>query len=118
MVDESRQNSVATSETLGRFIVEVLEHLGSSKEAAEVVADSLVFADLRGVSSHGVMRWPLLLMFSVELSPERALPWRSVRFTRSSHVPRVWGISFVGSILASSWSPKHLSRESGSSFGM
>jgi len=38
------------------FVVKVLTKLGVSKEDAEIVADNLIMADLRGIESHGVQR--------------------------------------------------------------
>lgn len=43
-------------EDLRRFVARVLESAGALAEEAEVVADALVCADLRGVHSHGVVR--------------------------------------------------------------
>lgn len=43
-------------DALKSFCTEVLCRVGLPRNDARVVADSLVFADLRGVSSHGVMR--------------------------------------------------------------
>lgn len=43
-------------EELRRFIAKLFAKLGVPEEDAEIVADNLVMADLRGVSSHGVQR--------------------------------------------------------------
>ncbi|MBV8490298.1 MAG: Ldh family oxidoreductase, partial [Candidatus Eremiobacteraeota bacterium] len=45
-----------TEEKLKPFVAEVLERSGVARSHAEVVADVLVAADLRGIESHGVAR--------------------------------------------------------------
>jgi L-2-hydroxycarboxylate dehydrogenase (NAD+) len=47
---------LTTEEKLKHFIVEALERSGVARAHAEVVADVLVEADLRGIESHGVAR--------------------------------------------------------------
>jgi len=47
---------LTTEDKLKQFIVEVLERSGVARAHAEVVADVLVAADLRGIESHGVAR--------------------------------------------------------------
>lgn len=47
---------LTTEEKLKHFIIEVLERSGVARAHAEVVADVLVAADLRGIESHGVAR--------------------------------------------------------------
>ncbi|HEY1975551.1 MAG TPA: Ldh family oxidoreductase [Candidatus Baltobacteraceae bacterium] len=47
---------LTTEEKLKHFIVEVLERSGVARAHAEVVADVLSAADLRGIESHGVAR--------------------------------------------------------------
>ena len=47
---------LTSEEKLKRFVVEVLERSGVARAHAEVVADVLVAADLRGIESHGVAR--------------------------------------------------------------
>jgi len=44
---------------LNKFCTNIFIKAGLSKEDASTVADSLVFANLRGVDSHGVMRFPI-----------------------------------------------------------
>ena len=43
---------------LGAFVFDVLRSVGVDQDPAAIVADALVRADLRGVSSHGVARLP------------------------------------------------------------
>jgi LDH2 family malate/lactate/ureidoglycolate dehydrogenase len=45
-------------EKLTEFCEEVLQQLDLSKEEAGILADSLILADLRGVTSHGIVRLP------------------------------------------------------------
>ncbi|MBI3076233.1 MAG: Ldh family oxidoreductase [Deltaproteobacteria bacterium] len=45
-------------EKLHDFCVEALERVGARRTDAELVARSLVFSDLRGVDTHGVVRLP------------------------------------------------------------
>ena len=47
---------LTTEEKLKRFVTETLQRSGVSRAHAEVVADVLVEADLRGIESHGVAR--------------------------------------------------------------
>ncbi|HTU70901.1 MAG TPA: Ldh family oxidoreductase [Candidatus Baltobacteraceae bacterium] len=47
---------LTTEEKLKHFIVDVLERSGVARAHAEVTADVLVEADLRGIESHGVAR--------------------------------------------------------------
>lgn len=49
------------ADTLGRFARDVFVRAGMSDADAAVVADVLVWADLRGVDSHGVARIPMYL---------------------------------------------------------
>ncbi|HHY46725.1 MAG TPA: Ldh family oxidoreductase [Firmicutes bacterium] len=46
---------------LKAFAVECLKRAGMREADAEVVADSLIFADLRKVSSHGIARLPIYM---------------------------------------------------------
>ena len=50
-----------TAETLNRFVVQLLTAKGLSREDATTVADVLLWADLRGVSTHGVAWLPRYL---------------------------------------------------------
>ncbi|MDH4189208.1 MAG: Ldh family oxidoreductase [Betaproteobacteria bacterium] len=46
------------AERLRAFVAEVFRHAGLEAAAADIVADSLVWADLAGVDTHGVARVP------------------------------------------------------------
>jgi LDH2 family malate/lactate/ureidoglycolate dehydrogenase len=46
---------------LERFVAEVFERAGAPRDEAERVADALVSADARGMTSHGVMRVPMYM---------------------------------------------------------
>jgi len=48
----------APAEALKRFATDVFARTGMPKADAAVVADVLVWANLRGVDTHGVMRIP------------------------------------------------------------
>ncbi|MDD4363688.1 MAG: Ldh family oxidoreductase [Atribacterota bacterium] len=48
-------------DNLLKFCSDVLEKAGLSKQDAFTVANSLVFANLRGIDSHGIMRFPFYL---------------------------------------------------------
>ena len=50
-----------SAEKLRTLETAIFEKKGFSKEGAEMVANSLVEADLRGVSSHGAIRVPVYL---------------------------------------------------------
>ena len=47
---------IVKKEDLGRMVVKRLTEAGMGEKDAAIVADILVFAELRGVSSHGVLR--------------------------------------------------------------
>ena len=49
------------SEILNYFCKNVLLKAGLSKEDASTVAESLLFANLRGIDSHGIIRFPFYL---------------------------------------------------------
>ncbi|RSK55306.1 Ldh family oxidoreductase [Bacillus canaveralius] len=50
-----------SAEGLREFCFQVFRRVGVQKEEAEIVADSLIQADLRGVDSHGVVRTAIYL---------------------------------------------------------
>ena len=54
-MSEERKYSI---DQLTKFSVNVLVKAGLTKENAEIITDSLIFADLRNVSSHGIVRLP------------------------------------------------------------
>jgi len=56
-----RRNIVIGHEELSRFIGDALKAKGASAADAAVVAEGLVWANLRGVDGHGVSRLPLYL---------------------------------------------------------
>jgi ureidoglycolate dehydrogenase (NAD+) len=61
MVDDSRPASElrVDHQALQAWVVDVLEAVGVDRTDGELVADSLVAADARGVSTHGVTRLPI-----------------------------------------------------------
>ncbi|MFQ5880351.1 MAG: Ldh family oxidoreductase [Dehalococcoidia bacterium] len=52
------EETIVRAEALRRFTAQVFEGLGLPAQDAELVAEMLVDADLRGVDTHGVMRIP------------------------------------------------------------
>lgn len=56
MADEPDEGVRVGADALSRFVVDVLAGAGLGTDAAEVVADNLVDANLRGVDTHGVVR--------------------------------------------------------------
>ena len=50
----SASEVTVTADELRRFCADALEAVGAAREDAEVVADSLVDSDLRGVDTHGI----------------------------------------------------------------
>jgi LDH2 family malate/lactate/ureidoglycolate dehydrogenase len=55
------EKGVVSEETLRGHCLGVLSKVGLRQAHAALVADSLVFADLRGIASHGVVRLPAYL---------------------------------------------------------
>lgn len=56
MSEVATKYHLSTEQKLKHFVAEVLERSGVARAHAEVVADVLVAADLRGIESHGVAR--------------------------------------------------------------
>lgn len=54
-------NRVFTIEALRRFMVQTFEAVGVPPPDGELVADNLIHADLWGISTHGVSRFPIYL---------------------------------------------------------
>ncbi len=52
---------IFSSKNLQQFCIKLLSKMDVSLEDAEIVADNLVSADLRGIASHGVSRLPIYL---------------------------------------------------------
>ena len=71
IMDEQRKYAV---EEIRSFSINVLKNVGLNPENAEIVTDSLIFADLRNVSSHGIIRLPTYIervdTGVMELQPE------------------------------------------------
>ena len=57
----SQSKIIVGHEGLSRFIRDALEGKGARAEDAAIVADGLVWANLRGVDGHGVSRLPFYL---------------------------------------------------------
>ena len=58
MLDKAKDNHIVQAESMRRFCVAACKEVGLSQGHAELLADTLVQADLRGVHSHGVTRLP------------------------------------------------------------
>ena len=56
---------------LTRFTAEIFESAGMPREHAEIEADVLVWANLRGVDSHGVLRIPWYVRVTPRNTPVR-----------------------------------------------
>jgi ureidoglycolate dehydrogenase (NAD+) len=56
--EQARVGVIIAAEALRRFTTEVFERGGMSRADAATVADALVWANLRGMDSHGVVRVP------------------------------------------------------------
>lgn len=71
--------ALVTAAALGRFTTEVLVRVGMPPAPAGIVADVLVWANLRGMDSHGVMRLPryLELIAAGDLNPTPDLTTRT-----------------------------------------
>lgn len=82
-------------EELARFCEEVLESLGTAREDARVVADSLVRANLEGTDSHGVSRLPI---YARRVREGRISARPEVRVERSGAVLRVDGDNALGQV--------------------
>jgi len=80
-VSESQKQTAetVTDEALRRFATEVFARTGMSERDAETVADVLVWANLRGVDTHGVSRIPryVALIDARDMNPRPALALRS-----------------------------------------
>lgn len=57
MATESNTNKRINHEKLTRFVQAAFEKLGISQADAQIAAETLVAADLRGVDTHGVIRF-------------------------------------------------------------
>lgn len=71
--------ATVTADALKRFTHDVFERAGLPEAQAAIVADVLVWANLRGVDSHGVMRIPRYLAMIAEgvLNPKPSITIRS-----------------------------------------
>jgi len=72
-------DTVVVPDALRRFTAEIFARAGLSDEHAGIVADVLVWANLRGVDSHGVMRVPryVELIAAGDLNPRPAITVRT-----------------------------------------
>jgi LDH2 family malate/lactate/ureidoglycolate dehydrogenase len=90
--------SVYSAEALNSFIEHILISHNIEKEDAKVVADSLVRADLEGISSHGIGRLPI---YSKRLKEGRINPTPSVTIEKKAlSVLAVNGDNGLGQIVS------------------
>lgn len=69
---------VVDHQTLSAFARRALEEVGLSEENANIVTDSLIQADLRGVDTHGITRLPIYVerIKAGSSTQVRSLGWR------------------------------------------
>src|SRR5690242_7214816 len=79
MTPRATQVPVAASEALVRFATAIFARAGMPQVDAATVADVLVWANLRGVDTHGVMRIPLDvdLIENGDMNPRPAMKIRA-----------------------------------------
>jgi LDH2 family malate/lactate/ureidoglycolate dehydrogenase len=56
---EANQDVIISAKPLNAFCIEVLTRLGAPVEQATAIAANLIEADLQGVASHGIVRFPI-----------------------------------------------------------
>ena len=71
---ETAQMKTVSADDLRQVETEIFEKQGFSHEHAAIVADSLLEADLRGVSSHGAIRIPVYVA-RLAVHMQCSLPW-------------------------------------------
>ncbi|MED0704141.1 MULTISPECIES: Ldh family oxidoreductase [Aeribacillus] len=71
--------TVYDAKALKKFVEDVLVKQNVKKENAEVVADSLIRADLEGITSHGISRLPI---YSKRLKEGRINPTPSIKIQK------------------------------------
>lgn len=103
------------TEALDRAIREVLEAAGTPSEAARIVAESLVLANLKGIDSHGLVR---VVQYAADIDSGRILPGAvpTVRERDGKlYVDGAWGFGQVAARLAARVAAER-ARESGVAF--
>lgn len=73
-------------EVLENFCVRVLEKVGVPAEDARIAAQNLIEADLRGVHSHGVVRFPIYVQRILDGGTNPKAKVRATRQTRTTAV--------------------------------
>ena len=63
---ESAPTCRISEQALKKFCAQLLERVGVPRDEASITTDNLIEADLRGVSSHGVVRLPLYVQRIVD----------------------------------------------------
>jgi LDH2 family malate/lactate/ureidoglycolate dehydrogenase len=86
MTDTDKRSILIAESDLTYFCVEVLKRLDLPAGEAEIVADCLVEAELRGVHSHGVIRFPIYVQ---RLQSGVFNPRPNIRVTRETRTTAV-----------------------------
>jgi LDH2 family malate/lactate/ureidoglycolate dehydrogenase len=89
---------VLSANQLKQISINILKAFGASKVEGEIVADSLVKANLRGVDSHGVIRLPVYINRIKNKTIIPGAPFKIVRETTSTAL--VDGGSGFGQVVA------------------
>lgn len=86
--DDRRQNQAprVSEAALKRYCIDMLVHVGVPDGDARIVAENLVEADLRSVSSHGVVRFPIYVQRILDGGTNPRANIRVVRQTRTTAV--------------------------------
>ena len=79
MTETDTRSLLITETDLNHFCREVLKKLDLPADEAGIVADCLVEADLRGVHSHGVIRFPVYIrrLQAGVFNPRPKIRWQS-----------------------------------------
>jgi LDH2 family malate/lactate/ureidoglycolate dehydrogenase len=86
VASEEAQTVIVAEKALKSFCVEVLRKVGVPSDEAVLIVDNLVEADLRGVESHGVVRFPIYVKRIVDGGSNPRPQIRIVRQTRTTAV--------------------------------
>jgi LDH2 family malate/lactate/ureidoglycolate dehydrogenase len=83
---EQESGPIIARAPLRAFCVEMLCKVDVPREEAELIADNLIEADLRGVASHGVVRLPIYIQRIVDGGTNPRPRMHAVRETRTTAV--------------------------------
>lgn len=77
---------LVSEKALEHFCVAVFEKVGVPADAAHIAASNLIEADLRGVHSHGVVRFPIYIQRILDGGTNPRVKVRALRETRTTAV--------------------------------